>query len=148
GRHVACMSPATHTWTGHVMLRWPLLLILVPFAAPGADVFHPVEDIALAAEGAMRPAADTEAEAAVDPGLRLPRCSGALSATMQSATTVEVGCAEQGWRLFVPLRVQRFAEVYVLRRPVAAGERIDASMVSRERREVSRLPGGVVPANR
>jgi flagella basal body P-ring formation protein FlgA len=130
------------------MARWTSLLILVPFAASGAGNFHSVEDIARAAEDALAASPDTEVEAAVDVGLRLPRCSGALHSAMQSATTAEVACPDQGWRLYVPLRVQRYETVYVLRRPVPAGELIGEDMVSVERREVTRLPGGAVPGSR
>ena len=129
------------------MARWLLLLILVPFAAFGAASFHPVEEIGLAAEQALTAGPDSQVEAAVDPGLRLPRCAEPLQAVMQSGSTAEVSCPEQGWRLYVPLRVQRFESVYVLRRPIAAGERITPDMVVVERREVSRLPGGAVPAS-
>ncbi|MCK7595173.1 flagellar basal body P-ring formation chaperone FlgA [Pseudomarimonas salicorniae] len=129
------------------MVRWSSLLILVPFAVHGAATFHPVDDIARAAESALAAGPDTEVAAAVDPGLRLPACSAELAAVMQSATTAEVACPTEGWRLYVPLRVQRYESVYVLRRPVASGERIGGDMVAVERREVSRLPGGVIPAN-
>lgn len=130
------------------MVRWPALLILVPFFALGANVFHPVEEIAAAAESALGAAPDTQVEAAVDPGLRLPRCAAPLQAVMQNAGTAEVACPDAGWRLYVPLRIQRIESVYVLRRPVSAGERIDPGMVVVERREVSRLPGGALPASR
>lgn len=130
------------------MVRWPTLLILVPFVAAGAGDFHPLEDIASAAESALGASPDVRVEAAVDPGLRLPRCAGALQSVMQNASVAEVACPDAGWRLYVPLRIQRIESVYVLRRPVSAGERISADMVVIERREVSRLPGGVVPASR
>lgn len=130
------------------MARWLFALILLPFAALGTGAFHPLEEIAAAAERALTKNPDDRVEAALDPGLRLPRCAGRLQTAMQSATTAEVACPDQGWRLYVPLRVQRFEEVYVLRRPLAFGERISADMVAVERRDVSRLPGGALPASR
>lgn len=138
------------------MNRRLLLLILVPiaaivpfvpFAALGASTFHPVEDIARVAESALAAGPDTRVEASVDAGLRLPACSQPLQGVMQNAATAEVGCPAQGWRLYVPLRVQRIESVYVLRRPVAAGETIGTDAVAVERREVSRLPGGALPAS-
>ena len=67
------------------MVRWPTLLILVPFAVSGAATFHPLEEIASAAESALSAGPDTRVEAAVDPGLRLPRCAAALETVMQNA---------------------------------------------------------------
>lgn len=122
-------------------MRRLLLAMLAPFAV-GATGFHAVEDIARAAEAAMAASPGQTVEAAVDPGLRLPACGSALSAVVRSANSVEVGCPDLGWRLYVPLRVQRLAEVWVLRRPIAAGEPIGPDAVVRELRDVARLPGG------
>jgi flagellar basal body P-ring formation protein FlgA len=122
-------------------MRRLLLAMLAPFAV-GASSFQPIDDIARAAEAAVAPSPGQTVEAAVDPGLRLPACPSPLSGVMRSATSVEVACADLGWRIFVPLRVQRLAEVWVLRRPLAAGEAIGADAVVRELRDVARLPGG------
>jgi flagella basal body P-ring formation protein FlgA len=120
----------------------------MPFAAFGAAGFHPVAEIGQTAEQAFAAAPGTQVEAAVAPGLRLPRCAEPLLGVMQNASTAEVSCPGQGWRLYVPLRIQRFESVYVLRRPVPAGAPISPALAVLERREVSRLPGSAVAGSR
>jgi len=128
-------------------MRCFLPLILVLIAPAGASGFHPVEDIASRAEQALAVSPGTRVEAAVDAGLRLPRCAEALEAVAQGGSTVEVGCRSAGWKLYVPVRTQRLQEVYVLRRPVSAGEVIDRDAVGVETRDIGRLAGGILPAN-
>lgn len=123
-------------------MRRLLLAMLAPIAAAGASGFQPVDDIARAAEAAIAPSPGLTVEAAVDPGLRLPTCGAPLQAVARSANSVEVSCPDLGWRLYVPLRTQRLAEVWVLRRPVAAGEVIGPDAVVREMRDVARLSSG------
>jgi hypothetical protein len=123
-------------------MRRLLFAMLAPIATAGASGFQPVDDIARAAEGAIAPSPGLTVEAAVDPGLRLPTCGAPLQAVARSANSVEVSCPDLGWRLYVPLRTQRLAEVWVLRRPVAAGEVIGPDAVVREMRDVARLSSG------
>jgi len=127
-------------------MRALLFAILVPNAVLGAQTFHPVTEIARAAETAVAISPDISATATLDPGLRLPRCAEPLSVHVVNTGTVEVSCSAAGWRLYVPVRSQRLQQVYVLRRPLAPGEVIDASAVGVETRDVSRSPGGIVPA--
>lgn len=130
------------------MTRIPFIaLVLVaalaaPLALAGAH--QPVDSIR---DAALRTVPDlgqpgVRAEAAVDPALRLPRCAGPLQATPGHGGTVEVGCADAGWRLYIPVRVQRLQPVLVLTRTVAAGEAISPDAVQVEQRDIARLHGG------
>lgn len=131
------------------MFRWIIAVaMVVPFFAQGAESFHSLEAIRQAAESAAAAGPDTDVEAALDPGLRLPVCRAPLESAMRGSATAEVACPDPGWRLYVPLRVQRFETVWVLRRPVGAGEAIAPDAVAMERRDVARLPAGVLPASR
>lgn len=123
-----------------------LLLLLLAIAAPAAlaSAWQPVESIrdAALATVADRDAPGVRAEAAVDPALRLPRCAEPLQANPGHGGTVEVGCASAGWRLYIPVRVQRLQPVLVLTRAISAGEPIPPDAVQVEQRDVSRLAGG------
>ena len=87
--------------------------------------------------------AGAEAEATLDPALRLPRCSGSLVARVQGSNSVEVSCPD-GWRLFVPVRVRRSQTVLVLSRGIAPGETITADAFIPETRDASRIVGAAV----
>lgn len=132
------------------MLRSLLLLLVLlalPAALPAADgALEPVARIAAAAESAFAsPDGDVVASAKIDPRLRLPACEQGLAARAHDRATAEVACAGgAGWRLFVPVRVQRSGTVLVLRQPLGAGATIDASMVSEERRELGQLAQGAL----
>lgn len=121
------------------------LLMLAPPLALGQD-FQSVDSIrdAAVATVADRGAPGVRAEASVDPHLRLPACPQPLEAMPSTAGTVEVGCASAGWRLYVPVRVQRQVPVVVLTRGVAAGEAIPADALGVEMRDASRMAGGAV----
>lgn len=122
-------------------------LLALPAAAPArAAEFQPVDSIKEAAIRAVV-GADTEgvrAEAALDAALRLPKCAQPLEATTNAGGTAEVGCPGAGWRLYVPVRVQRFQPVLVLTRSVTAGTPLDASLVAIEKRDVARLGAGTL----
>lgn len=124
------------------MLRLTTALIgaLTACAVMAAD-FQPVDTIKAAALGAMP--AGAEAEATLDPALRLPRCSGSLVARVQGSNSVEVSCPD-GWRLFVPVRVRRSQTVLVLSRGIAPGETITADAFIPETRDASRIVGAAV----
>ncbi len=115
------------------LILLPLLLAAVTAAA--AD-FQPVDSIRQAAIAAV--ASSGEAEATLDPNLRLPRCGAPLEARVQNSASVEVGCP-QGWRLFVPVRVRRSQTVVVLARGIAPGQTITADAVVTETRDAARL---------
>ena len=125
-----------------MLLRLTTALIggLTACAVMAAD-FQPVDTIKAAALGALLVGAD--AEATLDPALRLPRCGAALVARVQGSNSVEVGCPD-GWRLFVPVRVRRSQTVLVLSRGIAPGETITADAFVPETRDASRIVGAAV----
>ncbi|WP_425607224.1 flagellar basal body P-ring formation chaperone FlgA [Pseudoxanthomonas mexicana] len=113
---------------------------LTACAVMAAD-FQPVDTIKAAALGALPVGAD--ADATLDPALRLPRCGAALVARVQGSNSVEVGCPD-GWRLFVPVRVRRSQTVLVLSRGIAPGETITTDAFVPETRDASRIVGAAV----
>ncbi len=125
-----------------MLLRLTTALIggLTACAVMAAD-FQPVDTIKAAALGALP--AGSEAEATLDPALRLPRCGAALVARVQGSNSVEVACPD-GWRLFVPVRVRRSQTVLVLIRGIAPGETITADAFVPETRDASRIVGAAV----
>ena len=125
-----------------MLLRLTTALIggLTACAVMAAD-FQPVDTIKTAALGALPVGAD--AEATLDPALRLPRCGAALVARVQGSNSVEVACPD-GWRLFVPVRVRRSQTVLVLSRGIAPGETITADAFMPETRDASRIVGAAV----
>ena len=125
-----------------MLLRLTTVLIggLTACAVMAAD-FQPVDTIKTAALGALPVGAD--AEATLDPALRLPRCGAALVARVQGSNSVEVACPD-GWRLFVPVRVRRSQTVLVLSRGIAPGETITADAFVPETRDASRIVGAAV----
>jgi flagella basal body P-ring formation protein FlgA len=126
------------------MLRFATALtgLLATFAVMAAD-FQSVESIKAAALAALTPG--TEAEATLDPALRLPRCQETLSARVNGSHSVEVSCPQAaGWRLFVPVRVRRSQTVLVLSRGIGAGQPITADAFVTETRDASRIVGAAV----
>lgn len=95
-----------------------------------------IRSAALAALGAD----SGNAQASVDPALRMPACPSPLAALPVSGTSIEVSCAGS-WRLFVPVRVQQVVPVVVLAVPVAAGQPLAAEHLRVEQRDASRLSG-------
>ncbi|MFD0739014.1 flagellar basal body P-ring formation chaperone FlgA [Lysobacter koreensis] len=117
-----------------------LLLAFAVFTASdaGAAALQPLAEIRAAAIAAVG-ASDAQAQATLDPGLRLARCQQPLQATASGARTAQVRCADTpGWRLYVPVRVHREADVVVLTAPVAAGVPIAASQLTVQRRDIGR----------
>ncbi len=126
------------------MRRIALVLagLLAAAQAQAAD-YQPVESIKAAALAALAPG--SEAEATLDPALRLPRCQGELAARVNGSNSVEVSCPQAaGWRLFVPVRVRRSQTVLVLGRGVAAGEPITAAAFVTETRDAGRIVGAAL----
>ncbi|ASR45164.1 flagella basal body P-ring formation protein FlgA [Xanthomonas citri pv. mangiferaeindicae] len=105
-----------------------------------SDAFQSVDSIRLAALSAVE---GGEAETALDPALRMPRCAEPLQATRSGGATVEVSCPA-GWRLYVPVRVRRSQTVLVLARGVASGQTIAADDLIAERRDGARVAGAAV----
>ncbi|MFT4246790.1 MAG: flagellar basal body P-ring formation chaperone FlgA [Pseudomonas sp.] len=122
----------------------PILLVLLLATAPvWAAGFQPVDAIRTAALSTLEPGAD--AEATLDPGLRMPACPVPLQAQPTGSNTVEVACPQPaGWRLFVPVKVRRNQDVLVLNRGIAAGETIGLADISIERRDAARIAGAAL----
>ncbi len=116
-------------------------LALPGATAAGASTFQPVESIRAAALSTA--GAGEEADAHLDPALRMPACAQPLEARRTAAATVEVSCPS-GWRLFVPVRVRRSQPVLVLARSVASGETITADVFVAEQRDVARIAGAAI----
>ncbi len=123
------------------MLRIVLMFLCAVPMLVQAATFQSVESIRAAALSALP--AGTDAEASLDPALRMPACAGGLEARQASSGTVEVACAS-GWRLFVPVKVRRSQNVLVLARGVAAGEVVSADALSSEVRDAGRVAGATL----
>ncbi|WP_156890126.1 flagellar basal body P-ring formation chaperone FlgA [Silanimonas lenta] len=113
-----------------------VLALLLAGTAAGSG-FQSVESIRAAAEAAIA-SPEARVEAHLDPALRMPACPEALQAHAVSAVNVEVACPS-GWRLFVPVRVQRVQPVLVLAEALAPGQPIPASALRVETRDAARL---------
>ena len=113
------------------------VLLAGTFPANAAnDVTDPeaIREAALTALGAN----GTGSEAMVDSALRMSACATALQTRPTGPRTVEVRCGDvPGWRVYVPVRVRKEAEVVVLSRPVPAGQPITAEHVTMERRDIA-----------
>ena len=116
------------------------LLWLPMTVALAAGGFQPVESIRTAALAAVP---GGQAEANLDPALRMPACEQPLQAQQASSGTVEVACPG-GWRLFVPVKLRRSQAVLVLARGVAAGEAIPAEALVTETRDAARIAGAAL----
>lgn len=123
-------------------MRLFLLLLLFPPLAWAAD-YQPVESIRAAALATVGTGA--QAEATLDPAMRLPLCPVALQAQPTGTSTVEVSCPQAaGWRLFVPLKVRRNQNVVMLARGLAAGETVGPADIVTETRDASRIAGAAL----
>lgn len=125
------------------MSRYPLMVLLVLLALPvpgragAAARFTPVSDIVAAAQSVLG-GNGAQVDASVDSALRMPVCGQALQAVALGPRMAEVRCTDTpGWRLTVPARVRRDADVVVLTAPVAAGAAIDAGQLMVQRRDVA-----------
>ncbi len=120
-----------------------VLALLLAMAGPAmATSMQSLETIAEAAVAAVGAADADAAEAVLSPGLRLARCGQPLQAVATGPTTAQVRCDDSpGWRLYVPVRVRREAEVVVLRSPAASGVPITAEQLVVQRRDVGTAAG-------
>lgn len=131
----------------------PLLLLLLLFSLPvHADGWVAAEQIrnSALAFAITQLDADAEAQAAsLDPRLRLPACALPLRSSAEGASrqtlTVKVQCdAPSVWSVYVPLRISQRRTVLVAARALARGERIDASSLRREPRDLAALGAGTL----
>lgn len=124
--------------SGIVAILWMLLLAAPAAAAVGIQPLAEIRSAAIAALGAS----DEQVQVTLDPALRLARCSQPLQSVAHGASMAQVRCADSpGWRLFVPVRVRREADVVVLTMAAAAGIPIAANQVVVQRREVGQAAG-------
>lgn len=118
-----------------------LLIACAPVFALGA-AFTPTSAIVEAAESALG-GGGAQVQASVDPALRMPACAQPLQAVAIGTRMAEVRCPDTpGWRLTVPARVRRDADVVVLTSPARAGLPIEAGQLAVQRRDVA-TGGGV-----
>jgi flagella basal body P-ring formation protein FlgA len=115
-----------------------LLLAFAMAASPAhAAEPHPLDAIRAAAIAALG-ADPAHAEATIAANLRLAHCSQPLQAVATGAQTAQVRCPDEpGWKLYVPVRVRREADVVVLRGPVRAGQPITADQLVVQRRDIA-----------
>lgn len=122
-----------------------LLFAFAAFTATNAGaagaVPHPLAEIRSAAIAALG-GGDTQAEVTLDPALRMAPCSQPLQAVASGPKMAQVRCADTpGWRLYVPVRVRREADVVVLATPAAAGVPIAANQLTVQRRDIGAAAG-------
>ena len=117
------------------------LLAFVAASARAGPQPHPLADIRAAAIAALG-ASHAQAQAALDPALRMARCTQPLQAVASGPRTAQVRCTDTpGWRLYVPVSVRREADVVVLTAPAASGVPIAASQLAVQRRDIGRASG-------
>ncbi len=121
------------------------LFTLALMAAAGAHAAtfepQPLADIRGAAIAALGARAD-QAQVTLDPALRLARCSQPLQAVASGSQMAQVRCADTpGWRLYVPVRIRREADVVVLTVAAASGVPIAANQLAVQRREIGQAAG-------
>lgn len=114
---------------------------LLPLRAAALEA-HPLDDIRAVAIAALGAGDAQSAEAVLAPTLRMARCSQPLQAVATGATTAQVRCDDApGWRLYVPVRIRREADVVVLREPAPQGVPITAHQLAVQRRDVGGAQG-------
>jgi flagella basal body P-ring formation protein FlgA len=133
------------------MRRSTCLIALGLVVAPAAagEPIHPLATITAAVRqhvaGSIDAGADVEiAVGRLDPRLRLPACDRALDVRyangrpLRGPASVEVRCEGAApWALYVPVSVERYAEVVVAARPLARGAVIAEADVTLARSRVS-----------
>ena len=123
-------------------LAVPLCLLLSPALQAAPDPLPAIRAAAVAA------APFAIGEAQLDPRIRVAPCpsplrTGIVSANGQQAT-VRVICDAPAWQLYVPVRAVGATTVLVLKRPLAAGERISADDLTSQARDRSVLGYGAL----
>lgn len=123
----------------------PAALLVSAWFAPARAAMpeaHPLEEIRAAAIAALGAGDAQSAQAVLAPTLRIARCSRPLQAVATGRRTAQVRCDDSpGWRLYVPVRIRREAEVVVLRTPAPPGVPIGAGQLVVQRRDVGDAAG-------
>ncbi|WP_224743867.1 MULTISPECIES: flagellar basal body P-ring formation chaperone FlgA [Lysobacter] len=129
------LSSAPSRALSSIVLAFIVSVAAAPLSATeGTTDPAAIREAALAALGVT----GTGSEAMVDSALRLAACSTALQARPTGPRTVEVHCGDApGWRVYVPVRVRKEADVVVLTRPVPAGQPITAEHIAMGRRDIA-----------
>lgn len=123
-----------------VRFRHIAALLLVA-CAPAFAQTQSLDAIRVAAIDALG-GSGQNAQAMLDPALRLAACAQPLQATASGPKTALVRCDDTpGWRIYVPVRMTREAEVVVLAAPVAAGTPITPQHLIVQRRDIDALSG-------
>lgn len=134
-----------------------IFLVAAVGAAAGSEI-EPLERILETARTFLTDALGTDehVETRIEIGrldnrLRLQRCAHpptaqlAPGARAEGSTTVNVRCSEPApWSIFVPVRVERYAEVVVAARSISRQQIIQPDDVRLERQETSQLAAGYV----
>lgn len=125
---------------GHTRaLLLSLLLASTAHAAPPGG-FADLDAIRAAALGAL--GADADAEASLDPSLRLAHCGQPLQAFASGPKTVQVRCDDSpGWRVYVPVSVRREVDVVVLTAPARSGQPLAQTQLAVQRRDMGQVAG-------
>lgn len=128
--------------------RLRALLLSVLFVSASATGAHAADASASHAPDAIRAAAiaavgaPADAEATLDPALRLPPCMQPLQASASGPRTALVRCPDApGWRVYVPVQAHREAEVVVLAAAASPGVPIAAQQLIVQRRDLATLRG-------
>ncbi|WP_238382736.1 flagellar basal body P-ring formation chaperone FlgA [Cognatilysobacter segetis] len=113
------------------------MLLVVVYVGRAAPATTPVADILRTAEAALG-GGGAQVQASVDAAVRMPACSQPLTGVALGPRMAEVRCPDApGWRLTVPARVRRDADVVVLLAPVQGGTAIEAAQLAVQRRDVA-----------
>jgi len=137
-------------------LLFLLALTILPLATTAANESEPLERILESARAFLTEtlAADRNADTRIEIGrldsrLQLRRCAHPPTAQMAPGgrtsgnTTVNVRCsAPVSWSIFVPVRIERYADAVVVARPISNKQTIQPSDLRIERTEMSRLSRG------
>ncbi|MGB1580933.1 MAG: flagellar basal body P-ring formation chaperone FlgA [Nevskiales bacterium] len=133
----------------------PLLFVFVALHASRAGATAlPVKavDIAEVAErtataAAQQPGVKTQVQARLDDRVAMPACDSELQGSVHSDTntamSIAVSCsAPQPWTLYVPVRLQREAQVVVLASSLPAGTILQAGHLSQQIKDIGQLSYG------